>query len=421
MLLNIKKLRKKRKSLYEINVLLNIVFLKKYFNKYFTTRRNLNLFFFKKSKKKKITNITIEKFLKLKSPKFLLVNFIKDFFLKTYVKTNKFNFFLNFFFNSISLLKMNSLSFFINYDIINLTNFIKHKIIFINYYFKFSLNKRKYNYVCKLKHASIRYKQTYLTTKKNKLFNCYFIFLKKLKKLFLFKKSYFLDSFIFKKKASTLKKIDSSKQYLLHRTRKLLLFNKKPHCFFLKKFKLKKKKKNLLNNSFNLFFFNKSFKLHKTINNQFNIIPLRRGFFKILLNNRKLIRTVYFLKFKKQKSITNLLLKQIFVPTNQFYLKNEFNIVNLLIRSQFFFFKSDVHFFLKNKHIYVNGIIVDNFNKILSVGDRLQLEVHSNYYFYFRSQKSHSSYFLNKIKHKISRMMRPRNNLYKQQSNYIPN
>ena len=313
------------------------------------------------------------------------------------------------------------MSFFINYDILNLTNFIKHKIIFINYYFRFSLNKRKYNYICKLRCKSTKYRQTYLTTRKNKLFNCYFIFLKKLKKLFLFKKSYFLDSFIFKKKASTFKKVDAAKQFLLYRSKKLLLFNKKSHNFIFKKFKLKKKKINLLNHSLNLFFFNKSFNLHKSINNQFNIIPLRRGFFKVLLNNRKLVRTIYFLKFKKQKSITSFLLKQIFVPTNQFYLNNEFNIVNLIIRSQFFFFKNDVYYFLKNSHIYVNGVVITNFNKILSVGDRLQLEVHSNYYFYFRSQKSYSTYFLNKIKHKISRMLRPKNNLYKQQSIYVPN
>ena len=62
-------------------MLLNIVFLKKYFNKYFITRRNLNLLFLKKSKKKKITNITIEKFLKLKSSKIHLINFVKIFFL----------------------------------------------------------------------------------------------------------------------------------------------------------------------------------------------------------------------------------------------------------------------------------------------------------------------------------------------------
>ena len=207
----------------------------------------------------------------------------------------------------------------------------------------------------------------------------------------------------------------------MYRSRKLLIFNKKSHKFFFKKFKNKKKKVNLLNSSLNLFFFNKSFNMHKNINNQFNIIPLRRGFFKILLNNRKLIKTIYFLKFKKQKSITNVLLKQIFTPTNQIYLKTEFNIVNLLIRSQFFFFKNDANYFIKSSYVYVNGLIITNLNKKLSIGDRIQLEIHSNYYFYFRSQKSYSNYFLNKIKHKINRMLKPKNNLYKQHSNYIPN
>ena len=86
-----------------------------------------------------------------------------------------------------------------------------------------------------------------------------------------------------------------------------------------------------------------------------------------------------------------------------------------------FFFKNDASYFIKNNHVYVNGNIITNLNKVLMVGDRVQLEIHPNYYFYFRSQKSYSKYFLSKIRHKLIRMMKPRNNFYKQQSNHIPN
>ena len=123
---NVKKLKKKKKSQYEINALLSIVFLKKYFNKYFITRRNLNLFFFKKVTKKKVSTLAIKKYLKLKPLKISSLIFNKS-FLKTFFKINKFDFFLNFFFNFTTRFKINSLFFFINYDILNLTNFIKHK------------------------------------------------------------------------------------------------------------------------------------------------------------------------------------------------------------------------------------------------------------------------------------------------------
>lgn len=293
---------------------------------------------------------------------------------------------------------------------------IKYKIILINYYFKFSLNKTEYKYICGLAIDNLK-KFTYSTTIKNKVFNCYFTFLKKIKKLFLFKKSYFLDSFIFKKKASILKKNDNAKRYLLFRTRSLLNFNRKTYKNLI--FNFKKNKKKIFKKSLNLFFFDKN--IFKKKKNNVNLIPMRRGFFKSLLNNRKLVRTIFFFKFKKQKSINKILSKKNFYPTNKFYLLHEFELLNLLIRSQFFFFKTDATYFIKNNFVYVNGFVENKVNKKLNVGDRIQLEVSYRYYCYFRSQQNHSRFFFKKIKSKLTRLFRPKFDLYKQRSTTTPN
>jgi hypothetical protein len=215
--------------------------------------------------------------------------------LKNFFSSYNINSTMNFFFFNIYLARSSLVNFEVIHDIIAITNLLKHKIILLNYYFRFSINKRKYKYIAG---RGANNKFSYYTVDKNKMFTCYFVFLKRIRKLFLFKKSYFLDSFIFKKKASVLKKYDNAKRYLLFRTKKLLNFNRSKY----NNLRLRaKNKKTFFKKSLNLFFFNKTKKKSPKKYTNTSLMLLRRGFFKNLINNRKLVRTVFFFKFKKQK------------------------------------------------------------------------------------------------------------------------
>lgn len=382
-------------------------------------------------------------FIKRTSAAKLFIFKIKKHFLKINMFKNKIKFLLNssFFLNKILLndillnifekklffltltyfnkfFSFKNLNYIFNIDILNTLNFFKIKIFFFLLNFKFNLKKTNYMYI-----TNNFTKLNYLFITKSlslNIFSNYFTFLTKLKKLFSTKKSYFIDTFISKKKSGIFKKRNNVKNFLFFKTKKLLLFNSK-NKFNNKYFNILKKKES--KTSFNNLFikFIKKQKLNFT-NNLPNLksLPLKKGFFKVLLENRNLIKTVYFFKSKKNNFLNKFISKKIFIPTKDFYLKHEFSLLNILIRSQFFYFKSDILVAFRYTAVYINGIPVFNLNKFLNIGDRIQLVITDNYYYYFRTYKFITLNFLKKIKKKMLRMFKPKNDMYKQKSNYIP-
>lgn len=310
-----------------------------------------------------------------------------------------------------------NLNYLFNIDILITLNFIKIKIFFFLLNFKFNFKKTNYMYI-----TNNFTKINYLFITKSlslNIFSNYFTFLTKLKKLLSSKKSYFIDTFISKKRGGVFKKRNNVKNFLFFRTKKLLLFNLKKK-FNNKYFNIFKK--NECKTSFNNLFLKSFDKRKSKFNNFFNLksLPLKKGFFKVLLENRNLIKTVYFFKNKKNNFLNKFISKKIFVPTKDFYLKHEFSLLNILIRSQFFYFKTDVLVAFRHTAIYVNGIPIFNLNKFLNIGDRIQILITDNYYYYFRTYKFITTNFLKKIKKKMLRMFKPKNDMYKQKSNYIP-
>jgi len=108
---------------------------------------------------------------------------------------------------------------------------------------------------------------------------------------------------------------------------------------------------------------------------------LKKFFLKSLYKNRNLFRIFFLLNKKtRQKKITKI----IFRKSKKFFKNNtyEYSIINILLRSHFFYFIKDAFIFLKSNLIFLNGIVCKNYDFFVNIGDRIQLEVHSSFYKY---------------------------------------
>jgi hypothetical protein len=124
----------------------------------------------------------------------------------------------------------------------------------------------------------------------------------------------------------------------------------------------------------------KMFKSKKIDNGNFF---LKKFFFKILLKNRKFFKNFFFLNDKiRQKKITKLIYKNKIYKNNLKNISYEYTLLNILLRSRLFFFIKDTLKFIKNNFVFVNGIIVSDFNYFLNSGDCVQLIITNNYYKY---------------------------------------
>lgn len=261
----------------------------------------------------------------------------------------------------------------------------------------------------------------------------YFHFFKSINVLLKKKKLFLINIVISKKKSSVFKRFNSIKKFLFKKTRKFLYFNKdlefepSEESFALEN-NLKIKRLARLHDFFKQ---NKRNYKSKWGNktkikryyryNEFKSIRMRKGFFSILLENRKIIKNFFCLKNKKQKFINKLLTAKTHIPQKKIYTNFEFNIVNILLRSQFFFFKADAVFFLQKGCVFLNGQRVFNINTTCVLGDRVQLVICQNYYFYFRTKKNFLTLFLKKLNKKYYRSLKVKLDFYKQRSRYYPN
>jgi hypothetical protein len=161
------------------------------------------------------------------------------------------------------------------------------------------------------------------------------------------------------------------------------IFQKKNLFFKKKKFKLNfiskrlsiilKKRKRL-----------KLIKIKKPDNGNFF---LKKFFFKTLLKSRKFFKNFFFLNKKtRQKKITKLIIKNksFSNKTNSSY---EYSLLNVLLRSKFFFFIKDVVKVIKNNLVFVNGVVISDFNFIINSGDCIQLMISSLFYRYIYFSK----------------------------------
>ncbi len=220
----------------------------------------------------------------------------------------------------------------------------------------------------------------------NQKFFKFFFFFNKFRRDFFFFNRLFIN---FKMKVGFLKK-----------------FNKIKSIYFYKYWKLNKKfrakNKSFLKN------FSKTFDLKKKI-------------FFLLKENRSILKDLFFSKFIKQKKITKFVHIFKHFPIKKIIFFFEFSLFNILIQSHFLVFKKDVIFFLKNNLVFVNGRVVSNKFFFLGVGDRVQLVLNNEYYFFFRSFNKILKAFSYKIRLSVRKIFLKKKDLYKQKASRVPN
>jgi len=165
--------------------------------------------------------------------------------------------------------------------------------------------------------------------------------------------------------------------------------NKKKTFFFKKKFNVRllsiRRLKHVLK---------KKVKPRRVVDDKFFF---KKFFFKTLLKGRRFLKNFFFGKRRMRQRVLTKKLHNL--GTNLSKLSNfinttEFTISNILLRSNFFFFKKDITLFSKTNKIFLNGVSVFKLNTLLFVGDCVQLPISIQYYTYMKFFKR---YFKKKL------------------------
>jgi hypothetical protein len=88
-----------------------------------------------------------------------------------------------------------------------------------------------------------------------------------------------------------------------------------------------------------------------------------------------------FKKKIRQKKLTRFIQKK----TKNFFFKNythEYNVVNILLKSNFFLFPKDAIIFIKCGFVYINNKNTNDVNSLLCVGDCIQIQIFDFFYVY---------------------------------------
>lgn len=128
----------------------------------------------------------------------------------------------------------------------------------------------------------------------------------------------------------------------------------------------------------------KMFKPKKTDKGNFFF---KKFFFKTLLKTRKYLKRFFFFNNKvRQTKITNYISKnnKLLKQYNNNY---EFTLLNILLRSHFCLSFKDALILIKNKFVYINGSIVNQYNATLLINDFLQLKLSTYTYKYIQFSK----------------------------------
>ena len=168
-------------------------------------------------------------------------------------------------------------------------------------------------------------------------------------------------------------------------SRLLLKINNKKNLFFKKKHAMKvlvsKRLSFILRKRKKL----KKIKSKKVDNGNFFF---KKFFYKTLLKSIKFLRLFFFFNKKtRQRKIT----KTIFRNQKHNYMYNnnsyEYALYNIILRSHFCLFLSDVIFLIKNNYIYLNGVVVTQHNTTILVHDFIQLKINKHIYNYIQFSK----------------------------------
>jgi hypothetical protein len=196
----------------------------------------------------------------------------------------------------------------------------------------------------------------------------------------LLKTSNVYDIIYLKKKTSLIKKNININEFLVNK------INKNKNSFF------RLDKDNDLFESSNEF--NHNFQLNKNLD--------LKNKLKLLFKNNRLFAKYFFnLKQYRVFSLNKSLKKISNFKKKDFIINLENNIVNILLKTDFFFSRSDCIWFLKNSFISVNSEVVKNENFLLKPYDVINLLNSKYYYFFYKNKFNFLLININKINKKF--------------------
>jgi hypothetical protein len=218
----------------------------------------------------------------------------------------------------------------------------------------------------------------------------------------------------FRKRVSSIKKRNKVKKLILFKGNYMRRRNfhlLKDVRFRFNKFKLGKKKRKTIfkkkkNIKYNLKVRMKcerqlSFKERRyTQDQKHRSIDYKKKFNTIFKSNREIIK-IFFFKLKKirqfrlSKYLSSILKKNCI----SFLLNLQLSIKYVLLHTKFIFLENQLNYFKRNNLIFLNGVLTQNFNKSLKVGDRLQIKLSKKFYIFSRSFYTS----INKLKRKIGK------------------
>lgn len=141
----------------------------------------------------------------------------------------------------------------------------------------------------------------------------------------------------------------------------------------------------------------------------------------IWYNNRKFFKKFFFLTKIRQIALTRFL-SNLLKSSQKYFLKYlQFSICNVLIYCKFVFTKLEAKMFLKHGLVYVNGLKIEDYRTMLSVGDRLQLILNDKIYHFYKHNFHSKSKMFKGLSYRIWVLNRFKFNFYKQSTTKIPN
>lgn len=123
-------------------------------------------------------------------------------------------------------------------------------------------------------------------------------------------------------------------------------------------------------------------------------IDLKRKLKSFIKTNRNISKSFFNLKYYRNYSISKNIKKLCNLKKNDFLFNLENNIINILLKTDFFFSKKDCIWFLKNGLISLNSLSVTNEKVVLQVNDVINI-ANSNFYYSF--YKFNFDFLLNNI------------------------
>lgn len=182
-----------------------------------------------------------------------------------------------------------------------------------------------------------------------------------------------------KKKTTMLKKSEDYEYTILNKfnSKRSDFINKFKDSFFLDNIKPK-------GSHFYKYLFAK--KLYTTADYfTFKNLDFKRKPILIFKKNRVLLRKFLKVKHKRQHSFNKYIKNFIKLDQRSFFFNFDFNVVQILLKSHFFFNKKDCVWFIDNGFVSLNGFVIYNKKKVIKSSDVLNIGGGNSFYFYYNS------------------------------------